>query len=443
MSTPRRYLIYTFGCQMNERDSETLAGFCEELGYARTDRPAEADLVILNTCCVRANAENRIYGHIGNLKPLKEMRPEMVIAVCGCMAQEPSERERIKAACPHVDLIFGPQNLHEFPALLERVLRGEGRVAEVDLGPGAIHEDLPAKRSSNLKAWVTVMQGCDNFCSYCIVPYVRGRARSRRPERIVAEVGELAAGGVKEVTLLGQNVNSYGRDLGAEGIDFAELVRRVDAVPGLLRLRFTTSHPKDLSDRLIAAMADCPTVCEHIHLPVQSGSDRVLALMNRGYDRRRYLDLLARLRRAIPEIAVTTDIIVGFPGETEEDFTETLSLVRQAGFDGAFTFAYSPRLGTKAALMEGQIPEEVKQERLYRLIEVVNETSRAKNEELRGRIEEVLVEGPSERNPAVWCGRTRGNKLVLFPGPAEVGTLLSVRITDPQTWTLHGVPAVF
>ncbi|MCL6614255.1 MAG: tRNA (N6-isopentenyl adenosine(37)-C2)-methylthiotransferase MiaB [Firmicutes bacterium] len=427
---------------MNERDSETLAGFCENLGYVKTDLLGEADLVILNTCCVRANAENRIYGHIGNLKPLKQMRPEVIIAVCGCMAQEPSERERIKAACPHVDLIFGPQNLHEFPVLLERVLRGEGQVVEVDLGPGEIHEDLPVKRASNLKAWVTVMQGCNNFCAYCIVPYVRGRERSRRPERIVAEVEGLVAEGIKEVTLLGQNVNSYGRDLGAEGIDFAELVRRVDAVPGLLRLRFTTSHPKDLSDRLIAAMAECPTVCEHIHLPVQAGSDRILARMNRQYDRRRYLELVARLREAIPAIAITTDIIVGFPGETEEDFALTLSLVREVGFDGAFTFAYSPRLGTKAASMDGQVPEEVRQERLYRLIEVVNEVSRAKNEELRGKVEEVLVEGPSERNTAVWCGRTRGNKLVLFPGPAEAGTLLPVRITDPQTWTLHGVPAI-
>jgi len=442
MKRSPKYLIYTFGCQMNERDSETLAGFCEKMGYEKAEGLHEADLIILNTCCVRANAENRIYGHLGNLKPLKEERPEVIIAVGGCMAQEPAERERIKAVHPHVDLIFGPQNLHRFPVLLERVLRGEGRVVEIDPGPGEIHEDLPVKRASNLKAWVTVMQGCNNFCAYCIVPYVRGRERSRRPEKILAEVEEVVAQGIKEVTLLGQNVNSYGRDLGPEGIDFAELLRRVDAVPGLLRLRFTTSHPKDLSDRLIAAMAECPTVCEHIHLPLQAGSDRVLARMNRQYTRARYLELVTRLREAVPGIAITTDIIVGFPGETEEDFQETLSMVREVGFDGAFTFAYSPRLGTKAANMDGQLPEEVKLERLYRLIEVVNEVSRAKNEELRDRVVEVLVEGPSERNPAVWCGRTRTNKLVLFPGPAKVGALLPVRITDPQTWTLHGVPAV-
>lgn len=440
MAETLKYFIYTFGCQMNEHDSEILAGLCESMGYERAAALGDASLILLNTCCVRGNAANRIYGHIGNLKPLKEMRPEVILAVCGCMAQDPSERERIKTVCPHVDLVFGPQNLHDFPRLLQAVQSGEGRVIQVDLGPGSVREDLPVRRASDLKAWVTIIQGCNNFCSYCIVPYVRGRERSRQPERIAAEVGELAAGGVREVTLLGQNVNSYGHDLDREGVDFPALLRRLDATPGLERLRFMTSHPKDLSARLIEAMAECGTVCEHLHLPVQAGSDRILALMNRGYDRRHYLGLVERLRAAVPAITLTTDIIVGFPGETEADFTATLDLVREVRFDGAYTFAYSPKLGTKAAGLADQLAEETKRERLYRLIELQNEISRQKNEAMRGAIEEVLVEGPSERNPAVWCGRTRGNKLVLFPGPAAVGTLLPVRIDEPQTWTLHGKP---
>jgi len=435
-----KYFIYTFGCQMNEHDSEILAGLCESLGYHRADALAEADLIVLNTCCVRGNAENRIYGHIGNLKPLKEMRPEVVLAVCGCMAQEPGERERIKSTCPHVDLVFGPQNLHNFPALLQRLRSGESRVIELDLGPGAIHEDLPVKRASGLKAWATIVQGCNNFCSYCILPYVRGRERSRRAERIVAEVRDLVAQGVCEVTLLGQNVNSYGLDLMPDGIDFAGLLRQADAIPGLQRLRFMTSHPKDLSERLIAAMAECRTVCEHLHLPVQAGSDRILSLMNRGYGRQHYLELIRRLRSAVPAIALTTDIIVGFPGETEAEFEETLALVREVRFDGAFTFAYSPRIGTKAAGLPDQLPEEVKRDRLCRLIEAQDGISRASNEALRGTVQEVLVEGPSDRNPGIWCGRTRGNKLMLFPGPSESGMLLPVRITEPQTWTLHGEP---
>ena len=434
---PWRYFIYTFGCQMNEHDTEILAGLCERLGYIRAHAISEADLIILNTCCVRGNAENRIYGHIGNLKPVKEARPDIILAVCGCMAQEPGERERIRSSFPHVDMVFGPQNLHDFPALLQRVRDGEGRVFQVDLGPGEVHEDLPVTRASTLKAWVTIIQGCNNFCSYCIVPFVRGRERSRRPERILDEVRGLVADGVREITLLGQNVNSYGRDLGGNS-DFASLLRQVDAIPGISRIRFMTSHPKDLSDALIAAMAECPGVCEHLHLPAQAGSDRILDLMDRKYDRARYLYLVERLRAAIPAIALTTDLIVGFPGETEEDFAATLALVREVRFDGAFTFAYSPRLGTKAADLPDQVPEDVKLERLYRLIEVQNEISREKNEALRGTVHEVLVEGPSDRDPEVWCGRTSGNKLVLFPGSAEVGSLIPIRITEPQTWTLHG-----
>lgn len=437
-AAPGKYLIYTFGCQMNEHDSEILAGMCERMGYERAEDLAGADLVILNTCCVRANAENRIYGHIGNLKPLKESKPGLILAVCGCMAQEPSERARLTATCPHVDLIFGPQNLHDFPQLLQRVLGGENKVVEVDLGPGRIHEDMPVRRESRLKAWVTVMQGCDNFCSYCIVPFVRGRERSRRPELIRAEVERLVADGVREVTLLGQNVNSYGLDLGVPRIDFASLLAQIDAIPGLLRVRFMTSHPKDLSAALIGTMAECRTVCEHLHLPVQAGSDRILALMNRKYTRDHYLELVGRLRKAIPAIALTTDVIVGFPGETERDFQDTLDLMEEVRFDGAFTFAYSPRLGTKAADLPDQVPDEIKQERLARLIDVQNQISREINEALRGSVQEVLVEGPSERNPDIWCGRTRGNKLALFPGPAVAGELLPVLITQPQTWTLHG-----
>ena len=437
MEEPCRYFIYTFGCQMNEHDSETLAGFCEKMGYNKTKDLAEADLIILNTCCVRGNAENRIYGHIGNLKPLKESRPDVILAVCGCMAQEPGERERIKSAHPYVDLIFGPQNLHDFPALLQRALHEHKRIIEVELGPGTVREGLPIRRESGFKAWVTIIQGCNNFCSYCIVPYVRGRERSRTPEKIIAEVEGLVAEGVREITLLGQNVNSYGLDLG-QNIDFTSLLRRIDAVNGLLRTRFMTSHPKDLSDRLIEAMAECPTVCEHLHLPVQAGSNHILDLMERRYTREHYLDLVRRLRAAIPDVVLTTDIIVGFPGETDGDFAETLDLVEEVRFDGAYTFSYSPRLGTKAANMENQTSDGVKKERLYRLIEVQNRISKELNEQLRGHTLEVLVEGPSERNPDIWCGRTRGNKLALFPGPAEKSRLVEICVNEPQTWTLHG-----
>lgn len=437
----QQYFITTFGCQMNVHDSEVLAGLLTSMGYSPASTIEEADLILLNTCCVRENAENRTFGHIGNLKTLKAAKPGLIIGVCGCMVQQPTEVEKIRNSYPYVDLVFGTHNLHQLPELIQKVKASGSRIIEVWDTDGRIYEGLPIKREEKFKAWVTIMYGCNNFCSYCIVPYVRGRERSRRPERILAEVEELAGDGVSEITLLGQNVNSYGKDFPERDWNFARLLRMIAQKTAVKRIRFQTSHPKDLSDELIEAMAAEPKICRHLHLPVQSGSTGVLKLMNRQYTKEQYEALAAKIKNRIPEIALTTDIIVGFPGEREEDFRDTLDLVRKVRYDGAFTFIYSPRIGTPAAKMEDPISEEEKKRRLAELIEVQNRISLEKNHAFIGVTTEVLVDGPSERNPEIWSGRNSQNKLIHFkPVPGlKPGDLANTKIVSAQTFTLEGI----
>jgi len=431
-----KFKIITFGCQMNVHDSEKIAGYLTQCGHGATEDLDEADLVIFNTCCVRENPERKLYGQVGQLKGWKEKKPGRLIGVCGCMVQQEAELPLITERLPHVDLVFGTHNIHRLPELLQRCLSGE-RVIEVwDDSDGVyIH---PTLREDRLKAWVDIIYGCNNFCTYCIVPYTRGRERSRPLEHIIDEVQKLADAGIKEITLLGQNVNSYGKDLPG-GPTFADLLARLNDVSGILRIRFTTSHPKDCSPQLIDAMAHLDKVCEHLHLPLQAGSDRILKMMNRRYDMAYYLDLVERIREKVPGISLTTDLMVGFPGETEEDFEATLSAVRQVRFDSAFTFIYSPRKNTKAAAMPEQVPEEVKTERIGRLIELQNRITWEINQELIGSVQPVLVEGTSKEDPQVLSGRTRTNKLVLFPGEEMlIGQEVDVRIEDAGTWHLSG-----
>lgn len=432
------YCLNTFGCQMNEHDSEKLAGMLAEMGYAETDNVNESDLVIYNTCCVRENAELKVYGHLGMLKPLKNQKPDLVIAVCGCMMQQPEVVEHIKKTYSHVDLIFGTHNLYKFPELLYSAMDSQTTVVDVWDCDGQIAENVAIERKDGVKAWVTVMYGCNNFCTYCIVPYVRGRERSRSMDDILEEVRMLGGQGFKEITLLGQNVNSYGKDIG-DGTSFAELIREVNKIPGIERIRFTTSHPKDLSDDLIYAMRDCEKVCEHLHLPFQAGSTRILKLMNRKYTKEDYINLVAKIKENIPDIALTTDIIVGFPGETEEDFSDTLDILEKVRFDNAYTFLYSKRTGTPAAKMEDQVPEEVKKERFQRLLETQNRISKEINDTFLGKVVEVLVEGVSKTNDKIFTGRTRGNKVVNFEADASlIGKLVNVRINTVKTWSLEG-----
>ena len=432
-----KYKIFTFGCQMNVHDSEVIAGLLRQLGYEEADDLTEANLLIFNTCCVRENPERKVFGRVGNLQRLKEENPKLIIAICGCMVQQPEQLERIRKELPHVNLVFGTHNIHRLPELLAQVKDTGEQLFEVWDTEGSIVEGLPAARLDGLKAFVNVIYGCTNFCTYCIVPYVRGQERSRKPKAIRREIEGLAAQGYKEVTLLGQNVNAYGKDLD-EAVTFADLLRMLDGTGGIERIRFTTSHPRDMSDDLIGAMGDLDTVCEHLHLPLQAGSNRVLNRMNRGYTKEQYISLVDRIRKRIPHIALTTDLIVGFPGETEEDFEQTLQVVEEIGPDSAFTFIYSPRPGTVAAKMEDQVPEEVKRDRIYRLIELQNRLSLQRNHSLVGSIQEVLIEGPSQTDPGKYTGRTRGNKLVIFTGPADRGLLMPIRITEAQTWSLHG-----
>lgn len=439
VSRLKKYSIHTFGCQMNENDSERLAGMLMEMGYAETEDTEESDLIIFNTCCVRENAELKVYGHLGALKKLKENNPDLIISVCGCMMQQPEVVEHIRKKYRHVDLIFGTHNLHKFPELVYTTLQEKKTVIDIWESTGQIAEDMPIERKDGVKAWVTVMYGCNNFCSYCIVPYVRGRERSRSISEILKEVTFLGQEGYKEITLLGQNVNSYGKDL-EDGSSFATLLYALDRVEGIERIRFMTSHPKDLSDELIYAMRDCKKVCEHLHLPVQSGSTRVLKEMNRQYSKEQYLDMLAKIKEQIPGIALTTDIIVGFPGETEEDFEETLDVVEKAQYDMAYTFLYSKRTGTPAAKSPDQIPETVKKQRFDRLLELQNRVSKEINDPLLNTVVEVLVEGLSRSSAATYTGRTRTNKIVNFKGSEDlIGKLIKVRIEKVQTWSLEGV----
>lgn len=433
-----KYKIITWGCQMNIHDSEIISGVLQKAGYCPADSLKETDLIVLNTCCVRENAERKVYGRIAQLKQFKQKNPNLIIAVSGCMIQQPHVTEYISEKLPYVDLVFGIHNVHRLPELIENAKQASMPLIEVTGGNTDLEENLPIVRNEGVKAWVTITYGCNNFCSYCIVPYVRGREKSRMPEDILREVEELSKQGYYEINLLGQNVNSYGKDL-KNSITFPELLRKVNSIDGIERIRFITSHPKDLSDELIIAMRDCKKVCEHIHLPVQSGSNRILERMNRRYTREHYINLVEKLRKAIPEIAITTDIIVGFPGETEEDFQDTIDLVNTVNFDSAFTFMYSRRKGTPAAEMEDQVDEEIKRDRLERLMKVQDAITAKKNMELYGKILEVLVEGVSKGNEKRLAGRSRTNKLVNFEGPKElIGKLVKVKITQTHTWSLLG-----
>ncbi|MDO4486917.1 MAG: tRNA (N6-isopentenyl adenosine(37)-C2)-methylthiotransferase MiaB [Bacillota bacterium] len=436
----KKYNIITFGCQMNEHDSETISGMLREKGCIEVPTKEESDITIINTCSIRENADKRFFGTLGQLKKLKKKNPDYVACVCGCMMQQEHVTDAIKKKYPWVDIIFGTHNIDRFPALLENVYSEKQKVLEILDDREDIVEGLPSKRLYRHKAFVNIMYGCNNFCTYCIVPYTRGREKSRRPEDIADEVRRLVADDVKEVTLLGQNVNSYsGVRADGSSCDFADLIYILNDIEGLERIRFMTSHPKDLSDKLIQAYVDCNKLCNYIHLPVQAGSSRVLKRMNRKYSREQYLELVRKLREAVPEITISTDIIVGFPGETEEDFEETLSLVKEVHYDSAFTFLYSVRKGTPAAEYEDQIPEDIKHERFNRLVDIINEGSAAKNAQYVGRVEKVLVEGLSKKNENTLTGRTEGFKLVDFPGDKSlIGTMVDVEITEGKTFSLAG-----
>lgn len=439
----KSYNITTFGCQMNEHDSETLAGMMEELGYVEKPNRKEVDIAIINTCSVRENADKRFFGTLGQLKKVKEERPETVVAVCGCMMQQQHIIDTLKAKYPWVDLIFGTHNIHQFPGLLSNILNERNKIVDVWDNGGDIIEGLPVKRKYSFKAYVNIMYGCNNFCTYCIVPYTRGRERSRHPKDIVNEVKTLAVTGVKEITLLGQNVNSYGNG-SSFSQDFADLIYMLNEIDGIERIRFMTSHPKDLSDRLIQAFKECNKLCNGIHLPVQSGSAKILARMNRKYSKEDYLLLIEKLRFAVPEIAITTDIITGFPGETVEDFNETMDLIEQVRFDSAFTFLYSIRKGTPAEKYTEQVPESVKHERFNRLVNSLNEISLEINRSYEGRTVFVLVEGQSKRNTRTITGRTEAGKLVNFKGSVELaGQIVPVRIKEGRTFSMFGETSLY
>ena len=433
----KKYLVKTYGCQMNERDSENICAMLEGMGYSRTMVVDDADLVILNTCAIRENAHNKVFGMLGRLKHIKESRPIM-IGLCGCMAQEEVVVEEILNKHRYVDLVFGTHNMHELPSILyNRVNSGERQI-EVWSKEGDIVEDIPIKRESKFKAWVNIMYGCDKFCTYCIVPYTRGKQRSRLKEDIIKEVEELVKDGYMEVTLLGQNVNAYGKDIKDYDYNMANLLEDV-AKTGIKRIKFVTSHPWDFTSDMIKVIKENENVLPYIHLPVQSGSDRILKLMGRKYTRESYLKLVKELKENIPNICLTTDIIVGFPNESEEDFNDTLSIVEECKYDSAFTFIYSPRVGTPAAKMEDNIPLSVKEERLQRLNELVNKYSRESNERLLNKTVPVLIDGKSEKE-GMFSGYTNTNKLVNVKlDDSFVGKIVNVKITDAKTWSLDGV----
>jgi tRNA-2-methylthio-N6-dimethylallyladenosine synthase len=433
----RSYHVTTFGCQMNAHDSERIKGMLEELGLGEATSQAEADVVVFNTCTIREKPDQRLAAHLAQAKAQKAREPGRVVAVGGCYAE--AQRERVFELYPFVDVAFGPGSI---PHLGDWLGAGGQGLPRGSFGTGEERRFaslLPTRRARPFQAWVQISMGCNSVCAFCIVPKVRGREVSRRPGDVLAEITRLARDGVREVTLLGQNVNSWGRDLLPDvRTEFGELLRAVDAVEGIERIRFTSPHPKDFRDPVIAAMAECETVCEHVHLPLQSGSSRILKRMRRTYDRDRYLRLVEKLRAAIPDLALGTDIIVGFPGETEDDFRETLEVVEEVGYDSAFTFIYSPRRGTEAAEMPDQVPDEAKHERLERLVEVVQRVAHARNAERVGRVEQVLVEGPSRTDPAVLRGRTRRNTTVNFAGTARAGELVDVVIETATSTTLGG-----
>lgn len=429
-----KYYIHTYGCQMNIHDSEKIAGILRDMGYDECNSPEEADVVVFNTCCIRETAEKKIYGHIGQMKKLKRKKPNLIVAVCGCMSQQDGASEHIRQSYPFVDVVLGTGNLNMLRQGIENA--GRQRLFNTDFCC-VREEDFPQYRTSYPNAWVNINYGCNNFCTYCIVPYVRGRERSRRPEDILAEVKGLLSDGYKEITLLGQNVNSYGKDI--EGASFASLLREIGKLPGKFRLRFMTSHPKDLTQDIIDAVAEHKNICNNVHLPVQSGSSRILKAMNRRYDRESYLALVERIKECIPDVGITTDIMVGFPGETEEDFCDTLDLVRKAQFSSAFCFVYSPRKGTPASLMP-QIDDAVKKDRITRLLACQNEVTKRISKTMVGKRYEVLVEGNNFRYKDTMCGRTESGRLVNFKCDSSlVGKFVTVKIERASSATLWGV----
>lgn len=433
----KKYTIITYGCQMNHHDSEKISYLLENLGYEKENDIEKSDFIIYNTCLVRENAELKVYGQLGALKNLKRKKPEMIIAVCGCMMQTGDARATIISKYKHVDIIFGTKNISRLPSLISRH-RSTGEVIVDIEEEDILDDDTPINREHPFIAYVNIMTGCNNYCTFCIVPYARGKEISRTPESIITEIKELANKGYKEITLLGQNVNSYGKTLRPK-VSFPELLKMVNEVDGIERIRFLTSHPKDCSDELIEAIANLDKVCENIHLPFQSGSNRILKDMHRVYTREHYLDLIRKLKEKVPNITLSTDIIVGFPGETEEDFTDTLSLVENVEYDQGFTFLYSIRKGTKAAEMNEQIPHDIKQERFQRLIDTMYDIFYKKNKECVGKTFEVLVEGISKNNSEILTGRTRGYKLVHFKGgKRNIGQLVNVKITGHNSFALEG-----
>ena len=431
-------LVDTYGCQQNEADSEKLRGYLAAMGFAFTEKEAEADVIVVNTCAVREHAEMRVLGNVGALSHTKKAKPEQIICLCGCMVQQPHMAEKIKRSYPIVSLVFGPHELWRFPELLLRTMTKKGRVFSVEPSDGAVAEHLPAYRDRGVKAWLSVMYGCNNFCSYCVVPYVRGRERSRKSEDVLAEARALVSSGVKDITLLGQNVNSYGKDIPG-GPDFADLIRAVNDVPGDFLIRFMTSHPKDATEKLFRTMAECGKCAHHLHLPVQAGSDRVLKAMNRVYDRAGYLEKVSAARSCMPDLVLTSDIIVGFPGETDEEFEETLSLVEQVRYDALFTFIYSPREGTPAAKLPDPFTREDKQRRFDALIELQNRISAEKHAAYVGQTLRVLVDGENPQRPGELTARTDGGRLVHLAADREmIGRWGQARITGSNTWALSG-----
>ncbi len=435
-------MVDTYGCQQNEADSEKLRGYLREMGCGFTEDEFQADIIVVNTCAVREHAEMRVLGNVGALNHSKKARPGQIIAVCGCMVQQEHMSEKIRRSYPVVDLVFGPHELWRFPELLRQVMDRHKRVFSTRKSNGVVAEGIPRSRDGSVKAWLSIMYGCNNFCTYCVVPYVRGRERSRLPEDVLAEARELVAAGYKDITLLGQNVNSYGKDLGLD-VDFADLIRMINDIPGDFLIRFMTSHPKDATEKLFRTMAECEKCAHHIHLPVQSGCDRILKAMNRSYTRAKYLEEVAAARRLMPDLVLTTDIIVGFPGETEEDFAQTLSLCEEARFDAMFTFIYSKRVGTPAASMPDPYTREEKQKHFDALTELANRISAEKHAAYVGTLQRVLVDGESGREEYNLSARTNGGRLVHLKGdPALVGQFITVRITSGNTWALYGeVPA--
>lgn len=434
----KKYYSTTFGCQANERDTETISGILGKLGYLPVEDRKEADVIIFNTCLIRENAELKVYGHIGELVHLKRKNPDLIIGICGCMMQQEENQKLIKEKYSYVDLVFGTHNIYRLPELIAKSKDSSKPMIEVWDDNKQIIEGLPSERTHDYKGLINITYGCNNFCTYCVVPYARGREKSRKPLDIIKEVTKLGKDGCKEITLLGQNVNSYGKTLDEE-VTFAQLLRKINDIDGIERIRFMTSHPKDLSDELVYAIRDCDKVCNHVHLPIQSGSNNVLEAMNRKYTREDYLKVVAKLRSEIPNISLSTDIIVGFPGETEKDFEDTLDIIKEVKFDSAFTFIYSIREGTPAATMDNQIDESLKHQRFERLLDTLNPIVYESNIALIGTVQRVLIEEVNKSGEGILTGRNEANKPVHFKGSEDlIGTLADIKIDEVSTWSLQG-----